>query len=381
MNFIKYIIILFIISFINCEITFTISGVEDMQTMCDRIKGFFQFVIKGQASGISGQTKIIFPLKNPETCKAAECIVDSAKMFCTMDANKYDLSGAKKVEVYEDEPKIDNFKFTNYAEYFKVENRIINDATNCKAEGNQGPGDDDKEQIFAIFNIKNIQVLGCFRNKNNFYSQLDIIKDDRSILKDTLNQDIYFKLPLEKPKNENAFCVIPKKNINIVRCAIGYGGVIEVGKEFNSTVNIEGKDYPIIFKSSSIQPINIDECIEKPLFASFEVKNIEILGCFRNKNNFSFKLAKIDDEKSFLKKTLDKDTYFEMTFKKPKNEKALCVILKNSKSDDYNVRCATKYGGKIEVGGGAIGTVKLEGKEYNIIFNGLSIPSTIVNEC
>ena len=155
MNLITYIILLFIIPFINSEIKFTITGVEDMQTMCDRQKGFFQFVIKGQASGISSKTNIIFPLKSPETCKAAECIVDSEKMFCIMDANKYDLSGEKKVEVYEDEPEIDNFKFTNWKEYFRVENRIINDAKNCIPDGKKpvGPddGEDNDKQIFAMF--------------------------------------------------------------------------------------------------------------------------------------------------------------------------------------------------------------------------------------
>ena len=392
MNYRAYIIILSIISFIKSEVTFTISAREDMQTMCDRQKGHFQFVLKGQASGISGQIKITFPLKYPETCKEAECTVDSTKMFCIMDAYKHDLSGAKKVEVYEDEPKIDNFKFTNYAEYFNVDRRIINHATNCVPDGKPGPGPDDdkdkdkdkdkeKEQIFAMFNIINIQILGCFRNKNNFHFQLNTIKDDKSILKDTLKQDIYFKLPFKKPQNENAFCVIPQENISIARCSIGYSGEIEVGEEVNSTVNIDGKEYKIIFKSSSIKPITINECIEKPLFASFEVKNIEILGCFRNKNNFSFKLAKIDDQNSIMTNTLDQDIYFRMTFKKPKNEKAFCVILENNKSDEYTARCAIKYGGNIEVGVVANGTVKLKGKEYNIIFKGLSIPSTIVNEC
>ena len=382
MNSIAYIIILLIISFIKSEVTFTISGREDMQTMCDRQKGHFQFVLKGHASGISGQIKITFPLKYPETCKEAECTVDSEKMFCIMDAYKHDLSGDKIVEVYEEEPKINNFKFTNYVDYFNVDRRIINHATNCVPDGKKPDDDDkDKEQIFSMFNIKDIQILGCFRNKNNFNFQLNIIKGDKSLLKDTLKKDIYFKLPFKKPQNENAFCVIPQDNINIAKCAIGYGGEIEVGEEVNSTVNIEGKEYKIIFKSSSIKPIIIDECIEKPLFASFEVKNISILGCFRNKNNFSFKLAKIDDENSIMKNTLDKDIYFQMKLKIPKNEKAFCVILENNKSEEYTARCAIKYGGKIEVGVGANGTVNVEGKEYNIIFKGLSIPSTIVNEC
>ena len=147
-----------------------------------------------------------------------------------------------------------------------------------------------------------------------------------------------------------AFFVIPQNNIDNARCAIGYGGEIEIGEELNNTVNIKGKEYIIIFKSSSINPIKVDECFEKPIFASFEIKNIEILGCFRNKNNIIFKLTKIKDQNSIIKNTVDKDIYFEMSFKKPKNEKVYCVILENNnKSEGYSIRCAIKYGGEIEV--------------------------------
>ena len=247
-----------------------------MQTMCDRQKGYFQFVIKGQTSDISGGIKIIFPLKSPETCKAVECIVDTEKIFCIMDAYKYDLSGEKRVEVYEDEPKIDNFKFTNWKEYFKVENRIINEATNCKPDGKKpGRPDDDEDnekQIFAMFKITNIQIIGCFRNKKNIKFQLTKIKDDKSIVKDTLEKDIYFKIPFKKPKNETAFCVIPQNNIDITRCAIGNGGEIEIGEEVNSTVNIKGKEYIIIFKSSSINVIKVDECFEKQILLLLRLK-------------------------------------------------------------------------------------------------------------
>ena len=188
---------------------------------------------------------------------------------------------------------------------------------------------------------------------------------------------------LKKPKNETAFCVIPKKNKNeefTLRCAMNYGGEIEILDEFNVTIKIEDKEFIVIFKASSIKPTNIDECTKKNLFASFEVEDIEILGCFRNKNIFNFIVTKEENENSFLKDALEQDVYFEISFKRPKNETAFCVIPQNNKNDNYTVRCTMKYGGEIEIGE-ANGLVNLEGKDHRIVIKGLSIPSTLVDEC
>jgi hypothetical protein len=397
MNFIIEIIILFFISFIKCEPSFTIREISHMETMCVLEKGYFQFVFIGSGSGISNGMKIILPLKSPETCKQAECTVTNDKMVCIMDAYRHDLSGNKVVEVYEEEPKINNFRIPNWKEYFVPERRYINHATNCVPNGKpsdvpeveveeeeEEEEEPVKENNFAQFEIKNIQILGCFRKKNNFYFQLSKIKDENSILSDTLDQEIYFEMNLKKPKNEAAICVIPKKNKNeefTLRCAMNYGGEIEILEEFNVTIKVEDKDLKIIFKGSSIKPTNIDECTEKNLFASFEVENIEILGCFRNKNNFNFILTKEEDENSILKDTLEQDVYFEISFKRPKNETAFCVIPQINKTDNYTVRCAMEYGGELEIGGEANGVVNLEGKDHRIVFKGLSVPSTVVDEC
>ena len=162
---------------------------------------------------------------------------------------------------------------------------------------------------------------------------------------------------------------------------MNYGGEIEILEEFNTTIKVEDKDLKIIFKGSSIKPTNIDECTEKNLFASIEVENIEILGCFRNKNNFNFILTKEEDENSILKDTLEQDVYFEISFKRPKNETAFCVSPQNNKTDNYTVRCAMEYGGELEIGGEANGVVNLEGKDHRIVFKGLSVPSTVIDEC
>ena len=96
-----------------------------METRCNLEKGYFQFVFIGDGSGISNGMKVILPLKSPETCKQAECTVTNDKMECIMDANKYDLSGDKIVEVYEEEPEINNFRIPNWKEFFTPETEGI----------------------------------------------------------------------------------------------------------------------------------------------------------------------------------------------------------------------------------------------------------------
>ena len=117
-----------------------------------------------------------------------------------------------------------------------------------------------------------------------------------------------------------------------------------------------------------------------PIFATFEAINLEILGCFGNKNNFSFKLTKAKEGKSNMQDSLDQDIYFEIAFEKPLKDKALCVIPKNFK-DVYTVRCAIEFGGEITVGNEAVGMFNMEDKNLKILIRGLLIPPTIVDEC
>ena len=257
----KYFIYFIIVTYIICNElpTFEITSIYHEQTRCDQEKGLFQFVILGKGNNIKDNIRITLSLKLPEDCKA-DCEVSSSEMFCTMDALAYDLSGEKRLEVFTEEPIFDNLKMINWSDYFSKVNPILNDATNCKS--NERP---PEELIFAAYD-KNIEILGCFRNKNNFSFQLTLIKDEKNTIEDSLNEDIYFEINFEKPKIEKSLCVIPKNNINgvyTIRCAIEYGGEIEVGIETSSTVKLNGKNLKIVIRGLLIQPTIVDECTDE----------------------------------------------------------------------------------------------------------------------
>ena len=263
-NFLIYILYLSLISLIasdNLPI-FEISEVYHEGTRCDNENGFFVFIILGKGTGIDDEIRITLPLKSPENCKAV-CMVSSEKMNCTMDAYLYDLEGEKILEVFEEEPIFDNLKISNWVEYFIDVRRILNHATNCKAVERKIEPDKDEEHIFAAYDAKNIEILGCFRNKNNFSFQLTRVKDEGVDTPDSLTQDIYFEINFEKPANDKALCVIPKKSIDdvyTVRCALEYGGEIEIGKEVSGVVNLQGKKLKIVFRGLLIPPTIVDEC-------------------------------------------------------------------------------------------------------------------------
>ena len=257
----KYFIYFIIVTYIICNElpTFEITSIYHEQTRCDQEKGLFQFVILGKGNNIKDNIRITLSLKLPEDCKA-DCEVSSSEMFCTMDALAYDLSGEKRLEVFTEEPIFDNLKMINWSDYFSKVNPILNDATNCKS--NERP---PEELIFAAYD-KNIEILGCFRNKNNFSFQLTKVKDDNTIMKDPLEKDIYFDILFEKPENEKALCVIPKNGIGdvfTVRCALEYGGEIEIGKEASGTVILDNKKLKIVFRGLLIPPTVVDECTEE----------------------------------------------------------------------------------------------------------------------
>ena len=249
-------IYLALISLIGCQLpTFEITEVYHQGTRCDDKEGIFYFVISGKGKGFEGEIRIYLPLKSPESCNAA-CTVKSEEMICTIDALIYKLEGEKILEVFENEPKFDNLKITNWVEYFVPERRILNHATNCKSV--------ERPEIFAAFETKNLEILGCFGNKNNFSFKLTKAKEDKVIMQESLDQDIYFDIVFEKPSNDKALCVIPKdsKDVYTVRCAIEYGGEIIVGKEVFGMLNLEGKNLKIIFRGLLIPPTIVDECTD-----------------------------------------------------------------------------------------------------------------------
>ena len=119
--------------------------------------------------------------------------------------------------------------------------------------------DDKEEQIYAIYEGTNFEVLGCFRNKNNFSFQIIMVKDEKAILDGDPKEDIYFELNLERPKSEKAICVIPK-NINKVRCSMDYGGKINLGTDVFASLELDDKKYKILFRALLISSIDVDEC-------------------------------------------------------------------------------------------------------------------------
>ena len=253
MDVIIYISLLSILSLINSFPTFEITGISHTDSRCDYIKGYFQFKILGKGTGITDKIEITLPLKSP--CYAA-CIVNSEEMFCTMDAFVNNLKGDKKVIVDENEPTFNNLKISNWAEYFIQERRTINDATNCW-------GDEDKivpdEDIYVVYETKNLEILGCFRNKNNFSFHITKVEDEKAILQGDLKEDIYFELTFESPNDEKVTCVIPKDK-NIARCAMDYGGKITLGKDSYGSLKLDDKKYKILFRGLLIPENTVDEC-------------------------------------------------------------------------------------------------------------------------
>ena len=145
-----YISLLSILSLLNSLPTFEITEVSHTDVRCDYIKGYFQFKILGKGTGITDKIIITFPLESP--CDAL-CEVNSEEMFCMMDSYAHDLSGDKKVIVYEKEPTFNNLKISNWAEYFIPERRILNSATNCWTDIGPIPiiPDNKTELIYAIY--------------------------------------------------------------------------------------------------------------------------------------------------------------------------------------------------------------------------------------
>lgn len=257
-NLLIYISLLSFISLINSIPTFEIKGISHPDSRCDYIKGYFQFKLLGKGTGITNEISITLPLKSP--CDAA-CVVNSEEIFCVMDAFVYDLRGNKKVIVNENEPIFNNLKISNWAEYFIPERRTINDATNCWGNEDEiiPDPDDKKTQIYAVYEAKNLEILGCFRDKNNFSFQITMVEDEKAILKGDITEDIYFELSFQSPDDKIANCVIPKRK-NIVRCAMDYGGKILIGRDAYGNFKLDDKKYQILFRGLLIPETKVDEC-------------------------------------------------------------------------------------------------------------------------
>lgn len=253
---------------IICDLpVFKVTGVYHMASMCDHDKGYFQFVILGECSGFTEPIRITLPLREPETYKAV-CLVYENSMNCTLDALMYDLKGRKRLKVFEETPEFDNLIIVGWNVTFTSDHTTLNDATNCESkERTIDPEKEDEEYIFAAYDAKNLDILGCFRNKNNFSFRLTKIKNEKNEIEsnsdDSYDKDIYFEIKLKKPEDINAFCVMPKNNINniyTVRCAIEYGGEIEIGDETSGNVVLGEKKVKIVLRGLLIPPTIVDEC-------------------------------------------------------------------------------------------------------------------------
>ena len=245
--------------------TFRVKGVNNTETLCYNDKGYFQFVILGEGTGISEEIRVILPLESPEECKAV-CMVNSKKIFCKMDALIYDLTGQKKLKVFEETPEFDNLILLDWNKTFSSDHSTLNDATNCDPKERKiDPGEEDEEHIFAASDTKSINIVGCFGKKNNFNFQLTKIKDEKRGSDESFEQDIYFEISLKKPEGKKALCVMPKNNNNDIytfRCAIDYGGEIEIGEETSGIAKLEDKKIKIVIRGLLISPTIVDECTE-----------------------------------------------------------------------------------------------------------------------
>jgi hypothetical protein len=267
----NYILPLFIALFFNILTynalpTFEINGVKHTETRCDQEDGYFRFQLLGEGTGITEEVRITFPLKEPKDCYAV-CYAKPTSMNCTMDSLIYDLSGAKILEVFPEEPTLEELQFVGWDKYFISENRVLNSATNCNPPANRkiDPKKEDEEIILAAYDAKNIEIFGCFRKKNNFGFQLSKMKDEKSEL-DSIDHDIYFEIKFKQPSNKSAFCVITKSEDKAkykVRCSIDYGGEIEVGGEASGTVKLNNKKIKIVLRGLLIPPTVVDECTKE----------------------------------------------------------------------------------------------------------------------
>ena len=263
---ILFIFYLSFISLISCSSpTFEIQGVIHTLTRCDRNAGFFEFVFKGKGKNIQDSIRVTLPLQRPANSKAV-CMVSSTEMFCTLDVLLYNITNPiESVIVYGEEPIFENLKIKNWAELFTPERRTINSAMNCKSnERIIDPEEGDELYIFGAFD-KNIDILGCSKNKNNFIFQMVLLKPKNSDTEFSFEKDFNFEINFEKPKDEKITCLMPKNDnlgIYTIKCSMEYGGEIDIGTEAQGTAYIGEKKVKIILRGILIPPTIVDQCTD-----------------------------------------------------------------------------------------------------------------------
>ena len=211
-----------------------------------------------------------------------------------------------------------------------------------------------------------------------------------------ITEKLRVTLPLKSPSSCKAVCEVRSTEMFCTIDALMYdlsgAQIVEFLEKEPNLENLKIPNWEEFFShdnrilnhatncESNRRKVDPDE--EEHIFAATDTNNIEVLGCFRNKNNFSLRLTKIKGRKtSILKDDPATHVYFEIIFERPKREKALCVIPEKDNNGIYKVNCAMKFGGEIEVGKEVSSTVEIKDKIYKIVFRGILIPPTNIDEC
>ena len=106
-----------------------------------------------------------------------------------------------------------------------------------------------------------------------------------------------------------------------------------------------------------------------------------MLGCKENNNTFMLQMILIKAKKQDSEISLEEDLNLEIYFKKPKEEKITCFIPRKDKDGFYKVKCSMQYGGEVEVGAQANGVAYIGEKKAKIVFRGILIPPTVIDQC
>ena len=253
------IIITLITIYTSQKPSFEIKKVIHEKSRCIYENSLYTFTFSGTATNITSPIKLYLHLLQPENYIAI-CVIDppsssedsTTTMDCTLDSLMYDLSGQKKVVVPLEEPIYDFIELKNWNKTFGIDTQVINSATNCD------PGNFDGF-VFAAFDIKNINVLGCFRKKINFSFE---VKKLRSI-KDLKDENLFFNILFENPQNEKAKCVVSLKNNGkyVVNCELENSTLLEIGDVKGEIIGNDKLNGKIIWIRGGLKPfINLDSC-------------------------------------------------------------------------------------------------------------------------
>ena len=257
------------------------------------------------------------------------------------------------------------------------------------------------------FEITGVQHMETRCDYENGFFQFQLLGKGTGI-----NEEIRITFPLKEPNATYAICYVKPSKMNCTMDSLVYdlSGVkrLVVSEEppvinnmqfvgwkeyfiperrcLNSATNCyydgEHKEVEEEEQEQEEEQEEEEKDVEEDEFilTAYEAEEIEIFGCFGKRNNFGFQLNKMKEEKTDLD-SIDHDLYFDIMFSQPSDKKALCVMTRGKEKDIYKIRCSIDYGGMIEVGKEASGIVKLGRKKLKIVFRGLLISPTIVDEC